>query len=796
MLCVGCGGPAPLTVDMPLHLEDHLDAATTVLSQLPADIPAPVEWSFAERQPAWKVARHLDPGTTPASTARIDDALQLSLTEANRVGAPAGGSELSGAIYVDLPDWKREDWSHLLVRARTTGKVNHMTLGFNLRETPGLRAMDHGPFQFYGETVNVIDDSGVHSYVMRADWSWEALKGPWRQLGLEVTADEPTTLDILSVSVVPALADYSGAAVGVRTEAREGLHRRTMYIHVPGTLEYTVRVPDAGRLDVNLGVLRDDIPVDFTIAATARSGEVETLLKETYADKNSWAPRTVDLSAFAGQTIALELTADAGEPGAVALWASPTISGTRATEKPNVIFYIIDGGGADYMSAYGYNRTTTPNLERLAAEGATVEYAYSNSTWSKPSTPSFMTSLQHSALGGYRSDSDPLPDQAVTMAERMHRAGYQTAVFTSNAYAGTLSSLDRGVDVLREAGVEPNSASSRELHEDYWQWREAYPAEPYWVHFQTTDVHWPWRPVPPFAGLYVEPERRQQYYEWERLVGEARGASGPTWPGARTAPEIFEKAGVSRQAFFNTGRDLYDETMTHNDHQLGELVNRLKANGEWEHTLLIVAADHGTLSHAGLLDPMPERWGASYYSYAHRIPMIIVWPERILAGLRIPGPVSMIDLLPTILELAGLPAPDVLQGRSLAPVLLGRESWEPRPVILEEVYVDTETGELTGQIEVIDGRWVASLAIRRDAQDDDPTQEQRRPSLLLFDLWRDPHYGGTVHEERPDLVEKYTKFLEAQWEAHQSLAQLFSRSDALALTPEQLETLRALGYIN
>ncbi len=52
-----------------------------------------------------------------------------------------------------------------------------------------------------------------------------------------------------------------------------------------------------------------------------------------------------------------------------------------------------------------------------------------------------------------------------------------------------------------------------------------------------------------------------------------------------------------------------------------------------------------------------------------------------------------------------------------------------------------------------------------------------------------------MHEERPELVEKYTHFLEAQWEAHQSLAQLFSRSDALALTPEQLQTLRALGYI-
>ncbi len=793
--CLGCGRPAPLTVDMPLHLEEYLDAATIVGSEVPDDIPEPVEWRFDQPQHEWKVARRSRARTRPVTLKRSDDALQLVLTEANRVGAPGNPTGLSGAIYVDLPYWKREDWSQVIVRARTDGKINNLTLGFNLRETPGPGNLERGPFQFVGETVNVIDGSDVQSYLMRADWSWGEWEGPWRQLGLEVTTTEPATLDILSVSVVPAATHYAGAAVGVRTEARQGLHRRTMYSHVPGTLGYTVRVPEAGRLDVNLGVLRDDIPVDFTIAATAESGKVETLLEETYADKSSWAPRTVDLSAFTGQTIALALTTDAQRPGAVALWAGPTISGKRTTEKPNVIFYIIDGGGADYMSVYGYNRPTTPNLERLAAEGATFEYAYSNSTWSKTSTPSFMTSLQHSVLGGYSSDSDQLPDQAVTMAEHFHRAGYQTGVFTSNVYAGTMSSLDRGVDVLREAGTEPNSASSPELHEDFWQWREAYPAEPYWVHFQTTDVHWPWKPVAPFAGLYVEAERRQRYYEWEREVGEVRGLPGPTWPNARTAPEIFEKIGISRQAFFSVGRDLYDETMTHNDHQLGRLVDRLKATGEWGHTLLIVAADHGTASHAGLLNPMPDRWGASYYSYAHRVPMIIVWPERIPAGVRIPGPVSMIDMLPTIVELAGLPAPEVLQGRSLAPVLLGRESWEPRPVILEEVYVSAETGELTGQIEVIDGRWIASLAIIPQSQDEAPPQEQRRPPLLLYDLWRNPHYGGSVHEKRPDLVEKYTAFLEAQWEAHQALAQYFTRSESIALTPEQLETLRALGYI-
>jgi hypothetical protein len=67
--------------------------------------------------------------------------------------------------------------------------------------------------------------------------------------------------------------------------------------------------------------------------------------------------------------------------------------------------------------------------------------------------------------------------------------------------------------------------------------------------------------------------------------------------------------------------------------------------------------------------------------------------------------------------------------------------------------------------------------------------------LLVYDLWTDPSAVRSLHEERPDLVEKYTAFLEGQWEAHQALAQHFTPSGAVALTAKQLETLRALGYI-
>ena len=150
----------------------------------------------------------------------------------------------------------------------------------------------------------------------------------------------------------------------------------------------------------------------------------------------------------------------------------------------------------------------------------------------------------------------------------------------------------------------------------------------------------------------------------------------------------------------------------------------------------------------------------------------------------------MIDVLPTILDLVGLPMPEVMQGQSLAPLLLGEEGWEPRPVILDQFFVDDETGELRGVIEVVDGRWGASLEIPYPVQNSE-TESQRMVPLLLYDLWDDPHTQHSLHEERPDLVEKYTEFLETQFEANQALAQRFTRSRDFA----QFQALRSLGYI-
>ena len=794
-------GSTVLTADMPLHLEQHLDAATIVGSEVPADILAPVEWRFDEPQPGWKPVVPREPGIKPVQATRTEDALRLTLTEANR----GSRDNLHGGVYIDLPDWSREDWAYVLVRARTSENVDHIELQFNLRERPQALANQPAPpeptWTFDGEQIDVIHDGSTHTYLLRADWWWGQWGGPWQQLGIEVGADEPASIDILSVTLTTKVANYADAGAASRTEIRNRIYRRALYTHTPGRLEYRVRIPEGGRLDFGMGVLREDVPVTFRVTAIpdgAGGDEPTALFEERYADKEAWGQRSVDLTDFAGQTVTLGLEADSDAEGRVALWGAPTVTGGGQSPLPNVVFYVFDGGAADYMSVYGYNRRTTPTLERLAQEGVVFERAYSNSSWTLPSTASFMTSLQTSVTGGIRRGSaSPVPAEAVTMAEHMHRAGYQTAVFTGNPNAGTLSDLQRGVDLFREDwedfsyfGENNHKESSKYLHEGFWSWREDYRRQPFWAHFQTTDTHGDFPAPPPFGGLFVtadEWESRNETFERLREFG-GPGPYSPAW----------DATGISRTAFYSVQKGLYDEAMAHNDYQLGQLIDRLKAEGKWENTLLIIGGDHSIEAAAGdmglvLNDSLPPPWSQPMFRPTiSRVPLMFVWPGHIEGGQRIAHPVSMIDVLPTLLDLLGLPAAEIAQGQSLAPLMSGRDGWEPRPVIFDEFTADFTTGELEGRIEVVDGRWGASLEIN-----DPEWYGGSRPSpLLLYDLWNDPMALWSLHEERPDLVQKYTAFLEEQFEAHLALGQYFTPSGEVELTAEQLRTLRTLGYIN
>lgn len=773
LLLWACGGSdsAPLSAGKaPLHLEEHLKDARIEGSAVPKDLPAAAEWDFGKPQPGWKPVEPLVPGVAPARVEQAEGALRVELGEANR-----RRRALRGGVYVDLPGWNREDFAFLLVRARSSGGVRNLTVELNLRRRHGDLMFEWEPFLLRGDSASLVGDGAVHDYLLRADWvDTGAMDEPIRQLGLMVGADEPGRLEILSVSLVPKEARYAEQPTGVVTEPRDAVYRRALFTHAPGKLSWRVEVPENGRLDFGLGVLRPG--VTFRVLA----GE-EEVFEESYGRKDRWGQRSIDLSRWAGRTIDLALeTRGRG----VALWSAPTLSGSRENAPPNVLLYVIDAGGAEYMSAYGYNRRTTPNLERLAAEGALFEKAYSNSSWSKPSTTSFMTGLQHTVLGGYRLPNDPLPERAKTMAELLHGAGYQTGVFTSNTWCGVMSSLDRGVDQLIETVSGSNSSSAGELQRLFWSWREAAPGRPWWAHFQVTDVHWPWEPVPPVAGTFLSPAERAAFNDMERRLGDATGSLGRSW-GLRAAAGTFEKAGIERKAYFDGVRGAFDEAMAYADHQLGLLVERLKATGEWENTILIVTADHGDWPGLGYFDTWAPHERVAYLNpYLGRVPLVVTWPAKIKPGQRFRDPVSLIDLLPTVLDLAGQPKPAYLQGHSLAPLLLGQPGWKPRPVVIDELTLNARTGEPNAIVEIVDGRWGASLHISREGND-----------LLLHDLWNDPYCLKSLHEERPELAKKYRGDLERIFREHQRLAKEFPRGKGEAMDSEQLKTLRSLGYI-
>jgi hypothetical protein len=370
------------------------------------------------------------------------------------------------------------------------------------------------------------------------------------------------------------------------------------------------------------------------------------------------------------------------------------------------------------------------------------------------------------------------------MAEHMRSGGYETASFTSNPNAGRLIGIERGMDVQNDSETENPSTSSSVLHERFWKWRESYPGGPWWVHFQTTDVHEPNSPVPPFAGTFAAAGAKEQLDAWHDGVFKS-GLFGTTSI-FRVYEQAFKILGIDRRAYYSAQRDLYDETMEYQDAALAKFVDELKAKGEWENTILVVAADHGhpagTFSRfgRGLLEPQPDpAQGGLFDSYATHVPLVVIWPGHIDGDRRIADQVSMIDVMPTILELCGLPAAEVAQGRSLVPLLRG-EALEPRPVILDEFRVDEPTGAYVGNLDVVDGKWGASLEIGPVPDGADPTRGRHDvpaggrwgsvhpftpelPRLLLYDLENDRFATKDVNDAHPDLVAKYQSLLEEHW---------------------------------
>ena len=213
VLLTGCADPGSdevvLTADLPLHLEDHLEAATIEGSEVPTDLPQPIEWRFDEPQPGWRPAYGYEFSQELVTLVRTSDALQVVIEDEH----VDSDGDLCGYVYADLPDWQLQEWAYVALEARVHPDAGGGSLGLAFNLTEPERA---GVWQDRGMTSPLMADGTVQTYLFSPNPVGGGFDGTWRQLLLQFCAFQPSTIDLLSVKVIPKEAAFAAAPVGVK----------------------------------------------------------------------------------------------------------------------------------------------------------------------------------------------------------------------------------------------------------------------------------------------------------------------------------------------------------------------------------------------------------------------------------------------------------------------------------------------------------------------------------------------------------------------------------------------------
>lgn len=365
---------------------------------------------------------------------------------------------------------------------------------------------------------------------------------------------------------------------------------------------------------------------------------------------------------------------------AVGLVAASLSAGpVRAAETapPNIIFILTDDHRWDALSAMGHPFLETPNLDRLADEGILFESAFVTTSLCSPSRASFLTG-QYAHTHGVVTNHTPWNDRNVTFLELLSQAGYETAFIGKWHMPGEtlpeLRGVDRFVSFTREGGqgvyydcpliidgVEterPGRYITEDLTDLALDFISKERQKPFCLYLSHKAVHFGFRPPPHLKGRY-------------RHVDLALPPESDPWI-TYTNGHPFVGAIFPMDYLYRN----YCETVVSVDEQVGRILDALDAKGLAGNTVVVYAGDNGHLwGEHGLYDKRLA------YEESIRIPFIVRYPGLIRdPGRRAPQMVLNIDLAPTLLELAGLATPDIMQGRSLVPVLAnpaapGRTAW-------------------------------------------------------------------------------------------------------------------------
>jgi len=397
------------------------------------------------------------------------------------------------------------------------------------------------------------------------------------------------------------------------------------------------------------------------------------------------------------------------------------------TPLGDVFLITIDTLRSDHVGCYGYQWIQTPTIDQLAKQGIRFAQAFTPSPITNTSHASILTGLLPSSHG-VSDFGVPLTADHSTLAELLEKRGYQTAAFIGSIIldSKTLApGLDRGFEFY-DNFPEKTETKSRwgrlerrgmDVVQRAETWLDGHRTGPHFVWVHLYDPHDPYEPPPPYSEKYKD--------------------------------------------------HLYDGEIAFADSALGRFLNYLKEQHWYEGALIIVVGDHGE----GLGEHGEDTHGIFLYDSTTHVPLIVKLPNEQEAGKVVEEQARTTDILPTILELLGIPAPESLDGTSLKSALLGTEA--PSRTVLGETDYPLRFG------------WAPLRSVRKDAF---KFIEAPRPEL--YDLRSDPGEIRNAYVPWDSTVQKLRK------ELAKLSAKAAGKPSAAAVAPSTTDELRALGYLS
>lgn len=422
----------------------------------------------------------------------------------------------------------------------------------------------------------------------------------------------------------------------------------------------------------------------------------------------------------------------------------------------NVVLLTVDTLRADRLGAYGYTaRANSPGIDAQLASGTVFENAMSQraSTW--PSLASLLTGLYPSGHG-VAENGYGFPDGLPALPTLLQGAGYRTGAFLSNM----CDANHQGWDAFACAGGQDGKSVRRAL-----EWMGAADGKrPFFLWVHLFGAH------PP-------------YYNGGALAGELDpGYTGTLGPKKWQLDPVMTKPVALDARDVRHLNALYDAAVTGSDRLSGSLLDALRAAGKLDRTIVIFSADHGEelYQHHGYL-----YHSCSVYQTALHVPLGFSAPGLLPAGARVPQTVELIDVLPTLLDLVGLPKPVEQHGRSLVPYLERPDAGGTGKPAFSE-YGSTAIRTVTaGSWKLVHNPEGLSPVCIPDA----PANHYPIGREELYDLAKDPGETANLAASQPGKVAELTKLI------RQRFAGIRDRSRRQDVPEELKKKLKELGYV-